>query len=66
MVFKDLIKETRKEQGMTLDQLSEKSGLPRTTLYNYELGVQPTVEKADRLLKALGLSMVLGKKQQNQ
>lgn len=65
MAIKDLIRKSRIEQGLTLDQLSEKSGLPRTTLHNYELGVQPTVEKADQLLKALGLSMVLGKNPQN-
>ncbi len=60
----ELIKFTRQQQGLTLRELSEKSGLPITTIHNYELGVEPTLKKADQLFIALGIKLVIGRAEQ--
>lgn len=53
----------RKRANMSAYRLSKLSGVPTSTIFNYEHGVEPTVDKADKLLRALGATLVLGKKE---
>lgn len=60
MQFADILKRNRIEKSQSLAKISVKSGVPVSTIHNYEKGVQPTLEKADAILKALEISMVIG------
>lgn len=60
-LFKEIIVSVRIEQGLTLSQLSILSGISRSTIFNYERGVSPTLEKANLLLAALGVTLTIGK-----
>lgn len=50
----------RKKKGISICGLARESGVPKSTIFNYENGVSPTVEKADELLRALDTYLVLG------
>ena len=52
--------EQRNQAGISVYKLSELSGVPKSTIFNYERGVAPTIDKADKLLRALGVTLVLG------
>ena len=56
----DRIKELRAKNGLSLSKLSKLSGVPVTTIAHYENGVQPTIDKADKLFRALGETLILG------
>ena len=60
MDFKTQLKKFRNQAGISVYKLSKISGIPKSTIFNYELGVSPTLEKADKLLKALGVSISIG------
>lgn len=61
--FGDYIKEQCIARGISRYRLSKISGVPAQTIQNYINGVHPTLEKADRLLQALGATMTIGKHQ---
>ena len=64
MEFGTYIKEQCQIKGMSLYQLSKLSGVRATTISSYvNHGIQPTIGKADALLRALGVTMTLGKEQ---
>ena len=49
-----LMKNRRKELGMTQQDLADKCGLSKTTIYNYEKGrFEPTIENIEILAKVL-------------
>lgn len=60
MNFSTQLVEFRKQAGISLKKLSDMSGVPVTTIFNYEHGVTPTLDKADKILKALGVSFAIG------
>lgn len=60
MIFGSLQKKRRIELGLSLRQLSALCEISATTLHSYEKGASPTFEKADRVLKALGIQWLLG------
>lgn len=60
--FGETVKFLRGKHSLSLSQLSEKSGVAITTIHNYERGVEPTLKKADQILSALDVSLILGKK----
>ena len=60
MDFQTEIVEQRKRARISVYKLSELSGVPKSTIFNYERGVAPTIDKADKLLRALGVTLVLG------
>ena len=64
MNINSILKERRKELRLSVDALSMASGVPRSTITNYENGIQPTIGKLDKLLKALGLSITIGAAEQ--
>ena len=52
------LKEIRKERHMTQGELAEATKLHRVTIAKYETGsVSPTLESAQKLAKALGVSI---------
>lgn len=51
------VKDRRKELGMTLEQLSQESGVPVSTLSDVERGIEPKVKTAQRIAHALGSSV---------
>lgn len=62
MNIPDLLSQCRKDMGLSLRQLSIKSGVSASTISFYELGrVEPTLYRLDALLKALNQSIVIGK-----
>lgn len=60
MDFQTELTEQRKRASISVYKLSELSGVPKSTIFNYERGVAPTIDKADKLLRALGVTLVLG------
>lgn len=53
----ELMKKKRKELGMTQQDLADKCGVSKNTVYNYENGrVEPTKENIEKISKALGVS----------
>ena len=60
MDFATELKKQRIQKGMSVYMLSKLSGVPKSTIFNYEQGVNPTLERADKLLKTLGISITLG------
>lgn len=61
MNFKELLIKERNKRGITIGYLSVLSGIPKTTIQNYENGTMPSLEKADKLLRALGVEITIGK-----
>ncbi len=51
-----LIWEARTEKNITLDKLSELTGISRSALSNYENGIRyPNMEQMERISKSLGI-----------
>ena len=59
MSIGDLISDRRKQNGMTIDDLAEKSGVPKGTLNKITNGVtkSPSVESIKAIAKALGCTL---------
>ena len=60
MNYGAFIKNNREKMGMSYRALSKASGVPTTTIFHCENGAKTTVDTVDRLLKALGVSLVVG------
>ena len=58
----EFIREERKAAGLTLKQLGAISGVSFQTISHWEHGHVPPVDKLDKVLKALRISITLGKK----
>ena len=54
---KNKIRERRYELGMTLAQVAKICGVPISTLSDIERGTEPLVTTAQRIAKALGVSV---------
>ena len=64
MMFSDVLHNTRITKGMSYAKLAELSGIPVSTIAHYETNnVMPPLDKADALLRALGVEMVIGRKE---
>lgn len=62
MEIAKLIKTNRKKRGLSRPQLASKANVSVDALYAWETGKRkPTIECADRVLKALDISIELGK-----
>lgn len=56
MKFEELIKELREKAGLSLSQMSAKTGLSKSSLSNIENGINsPTVENFNKICDALGI-----------
>ena len=65
--FTQRIKSERARQGLSYQKLADLSGCSDTNIWLCETkGKSPTIETADKLLKALGVSMTLGKENNNE
>jgi transcriptional regulator with XRE-family HTH domain len=52
----------RAEQGLTLRRLADMAGVSYVALHLWEQGKKiPTIESADKVLKALGVTVTIGK-----
>ena len=52
------LRKLREKAGFTVDDIVEKSSIPRTTLYNWEAGIsQPPVDTYPILAKAYGVKV---------
>ena len=60
MDFQVLLSKWMKEKNMSVYKLSALSGVPKSTIFNYKKGVCPTLDKAECLLKALGVRASIG------
>jgi len=60
--FGKIIKGARRTSGMTLKQLEAVSGVSFKTISHWEHGHMPAVDKLDRVLEALGISITIGRK----
>lgn len=52
-VVENNVKNRRRELGMTLEQLSQESGVPVSTISDVERGIEPKVKTAQRIAWAL-------------
>lgn len=56
-----IIREERIKQGLSLQELADKAGVTRRSIMYWEnSGREITIVYADKVLKALGISVVLG------
>lgn len=63
MKFGELLIKWREERHISRYRLAKLSGIAYATIRSYEQeNVMPPVDKADTLLKALGVEMIIGKK----
>ena len=63
MRFGEILIQRREERHISRYRLAKLSGIAYATIRSYEQGnVMPPVDKADTLLKALGVEMIIGKK----
>lgn len=61
-MYGEFLKEQREQLGISIYRLSKMSGVPEPTITSWErYGVEPTVTKYNKVLKALGVSLKLGK-----
>lgn len=62
-----LIKEERKKQGITIAELAKKAQVTRRAIYYWESGERGiTVDCADRILKVLNISVLLGETKESE
>lgn len=58
----EFFKKEREKQGLTRKQLAEKVGVTKESIYYWEKEQkQMSLEHADKVAKALGISVVIGK-----
>jgi len=57
MEINSKVDEVMEAKGVTLDQLIEKSGLPRMTVFNARRGLNVTIKTAFKISEALGVSV---------
>ena len=61
MEYSKLIKEERKRQKMSQKELAERAGVTRRAVIYWENGqIKPSLENADRIFRALRLSVTIG------
>ncbi len=61
-MFAELIKVERERQGLSLSHLAEKAQVTKPSLHQWEHGKgNISLKNADKVLKALGISMKIGK-----
>ena len=61
-MFAKIIKEYRISNGLSYREMSRLVGCSDVGLRNYETGKRsPTIKLADKILKALGASLTIGK-----
>lgn len=66
MDFGKIIKEARIRQGMTQLQLAEEIGYTQWTILHWEKGTRRmTLEAADKVFKALHISVQIGEEKQD-
>ena len=65
--MKILIWKVRREKHVSVEELAEKTGIGRSTLYNYENGLfSPTIDALEKIADALGVQIEeLKKKKKN-
>ncbi len=60
--FGEYLKSVRKKADKSVYWLSKQTGIPQSTIHSYEKGIaQPTIGKADKILKVLDVHLVIGK-----
>ena len=56
-----LIEDERKRQGISINELARRVGVSSSNVEHWRNGGGITLEKADKALKALGLTATIGK-----
>lgn len=60
MGYGQMVKQERERQGLSLARLSQLSGVSIMTIHNWERGTVPAVDKLDKVMTALGVSITIG------
>lgn len=60
MTYQEKLKALRLEKKLSAYRLSQLSGVSMSTIYYYEKGGAVTLDKVDKILRALGVTLVLG------
>lgn len=59
--FSKFLRESRKQKGFSQSELAKKSGFTRRAIQYWEKGEKSiSLENADKLLKALGIQLIIG------
>lgn len=59
--FSKFLRESRKQKGFSQSELARKSGFTRRAIQYWEKGEKSiSLENADKLLKALGIQLIIG------
>jgi transcriptional regulator with XRE-family HTH domain len=66
MDYGKMIKAERISQEMGVYRLSKKSGVPMSTIVNWELGHVPPVDKFQKVMNALGFELIIRRKENRQ
>ena len=64
MDFGAILKEERINKGLSIRELAEKAGVTERAVYYWECGEKNmSIERADKVFKALGVSITIGSKE---
>lgn len=64
MDYGKMLRQKRESLGLSRYKLSKLSGIPESTIQNWETGgIQPTVALYSKALEAMGESLVIGKQE---
>lgn len=59
--FSKILRNVRESKGITKCELAKRTGFSRQAIHNWEKGTDSiSLENADKLLKALGATMMIG------
>ena len=58
--FAEMIRSYRQRNGLTIAEMARQCGVSNQYLYSVEGGGDPSVTRADSMLRRLGLSLELG------
>lgn len=63
MTYQEKLRNLRLEADFSVYRLSKLSGVSMSTIYYYEKGGAVTLDKVDKVLRALGATLTLGEKE---
>jgi transcriptional regulator with XRE-family HTH domain len=58
--FAELIRSYRKKNDISVAEMARKCGVSSQYIYSVEYGSDPSVTRADQMLRAIGMSLELG------
>ncbi len=62
-MYSKIITQLIEKSGLSLGELSRRSGVPKSTLANWKRGYEPSAAKLGAVLNALGFELIIQRKE---